>query len=194
MLRIKDLTYEIEERNLIENISFHVEKEKFVGVVGPNGSGKSTLMEYIHALLLTEGITVAYVPQEQARATCEKALMDLGKLDATKKVRVISGLHRLGSDPRLIQSSVLASPGEAKKLLFALLFENPISVLLLDEPTNHLDLPARLVLEKALENYHGALVCISHDMAFLRALCTTQWHIQMDERDQAVEILHESAW
>ena len=104
-------------------------------------------------------------------------------MDPVTKGRVLSSLTRLGSDPALIRSSVLASPGEAKKLLLSLLFEEPISVLLLDEPTNHLDLPSRLALQKALCDWEGSLVCISHDAAFLHAVCSERWHIEAESED-----------
>ncbi|MFA6681218.1 MAG: ATP-binding cassette domain-containing protein [Sphaerochaeta sp.] len=165
-----------------------------IAFTGANGSGKTTLMQHVHALIVSEGIPVAYVPQEQDKRACEKALEDLERLDPATKGRVISTLTRLGSDPQLIRSSVLASPGEAKKLLLSLLFEKSVSVLLLDEPTNHLDLPARLVLEKALGAYKGALLCISHDTAFLEAVCTTRWHIEPDPGNQGIGMLQKLPW
>ncbi|MCW4013999.1 MAG: hypothetical protein NWF07_13585, partial [Candidatus Bathyarchaeota archaeon] len=142
--------------------------------------GKSTFMRYLYSLITSQGLPVAYVPQEQEISACEQALEDLNAMDPTTKGRVLSSLTRLGSDPSLIRSSVLASPGEAKKLLLSMLFEEPISVLLLDEPTNHLDLPSRLALEKALGGWEGALVCISHDAAFLHTVCDTRWHIAVE--------------
>ena len=154
-----------------------------VAITGKNGSGKSTFMQYLRSLITSQGIPVAYVPQEQELSACEQALQDLHAMDPTTKGRVLSSLTRLGSDPALIRSSVLASPGEAKKLLLSLLFEEPISVLLLDEPTNHLDLPSRLALQKALSDWEGSLVCISHDAAFLHAVCSERWHIEAESED-----------
>ncbi|MGH0054320.1 MAG: ATP-binding cassette domain-containing protein, partial [Sphaerochaetaceae bacterium] len=98
-----------------------------IAITGANGSGKSTLIQYVHSLIVAEGIPVAYVPQEQDLASCKKALDDLDRLDPITKGRVISSLARLGSDPELIRSSRMASPGEAKKLVLSLLFENAVS-------------------------------------------------------------------
>ncbi|MCK9288171.1 MAG: ATP-binding cassette domain-containing protein [Sphaerochaetaceae bacterium] len=163
----KSLTYDVLEIGSTDRI----------GITGANGSGKSTFMQYLYSLITNDGISVTYVPQEQDRQSCESALKSLGVLDSLTKGRVISSLARLGSDPALIRSSAMASPGEAKKLWLSLLFEYPVSVLLLDEPTNHLDLQASLVLERALQDYQGALVCISHDQVFLDKICTKRLHI-----------------
>ncbi|MGE4454732.1 MAG: ATP-binding cassette domain-containing protein, partial [Sphaerochaeta sp.] len=167
------------ERTLLLN-SLEIGPMDRIAITGRNGSGKSTFMQYLHSLIASQGIPLAYVPQEQERSACFQALEDLEAMDPTTKGRVLSSLTRLGSDPDLIRSSVLASPGEAKKLLLSLLFEEPVSVLLLDEPTNHLDLPSRLALEKALGAWNGAIVCVSHDVAFLDAVCTIQWHIDKE--------------
>ncbi len=167
------------ERTLLLN-SLEIGPMDRIAITGRNGSGKSTFMQYLHSLIASQGIPLAYVPQEQERSACFQALEDLEAMDPTTKGRVLSSLTRLGSDPELIRSSVLASPGEAKKLLLSLLFEEPVSVLLLDEPTNHLDLPSRLALEKALGAWNGAIVCVSHDAAFLDAVCTIQWHIDKE--------------
>lgn len=151
-----------------------------IAVTGLNGSGKSTLMRHLFEQLSDQDLPVAYVPQEQDRSSCETCLQKLDSLDSATKGRVISSLARLGTDLHLIRSSALASPGEAKKLLLSMLFENPISILLLDEPTNHMDLPSRMALEQALATYEGALVCISHDHTFIERLCTIRWHIESD--------------
>ena len=148
-----------------------------IGITGDNGSGKSTLMRHLLSVVHDQDIPVTHVPQEQDSRSCREGLEKLDSLDASTKGRVISSLVRLGSDPQLIRSSAMASPGEAKKLLLSLLIEQPVSVLMLDEPTNHLDLPARIALEHALAEYRGALICISHDQTFLDSLCTIRWHI-----------------
>lgn len=157
--------------------ALEIEPTDRIGITGVNGSGKSTFMQYLYSVIANAGIPVTYVPQEQNRQSCENTLKALDLLDSDAKGKVISSFVRLGSDPALIQSSTIASPGEAKKLTLSLLFAQPVSVLLLDEPTNHLDLPASLVLERALQDYQGALVCISHDQAFLDKVCTKHFHI-----------------
>ena len=87
-------------------------------------------------------------------------------------------VRRLGSNPERLLSSRVPSPGESRKLLLALGLSKTPWLVIMDEPTNHMDLPSIECLEKALNDYTGALVLVSHDRVFLNNTTNIQWNIR----------------
>lgn len=148
-----------------------------VGMVGPNGSGKSTLVRW----LLTQApqdVRVLYVPQEVDEEGTRKLLERLAELSAAERGQVLSVVAQLNSEPERILEGGSLSPGEARKLIIALgMLEKP-QLLVLDEPTNHLDLHSVEALERALADFPGALLAVSHDYAFLDACCEMRWRVE----------------
>jgi ATP-binding cassette, subfamily F, member 3 len=84
------------------------------------------------------------------------------------------------------------SGGERNRLTLAKMMLRPANLLALDEPTNHLDIPAREVLERALKNFEGTLLVISHDRFFLDEVCTRLLVIEGDRIEQ--ELGNYSDW
>lgn len=83
----------------------------------------------------------------------------------------------LGLDPERVLATDEPSPGEIRKLALARGLGMGAWALVLDEPTNHLDLPSIERIETALAEYPGALVLVSHDEPFARALTATVWRL-----------------
>lgn len=176
-------------RSEAEHLSLGPERKLFVpplvvtpsqtiGIQGPNGSGKSTLLRHLVYALRQKNFRFLHLEQELDGAACLQAFQSFQALEEQEKGKVVSSVARLGSDPRLFLGSALPSPGELRKLLIAQALEDNLNLLVLDEPTNHLDLPSRLALQEAMKAFKGALICISHDEAFLKSVCTTRWVIQ----------------
>ena len=68
--------------------------------------------------------------------------------------------------------------GEQAKVRLCKVINNPSNILFLDEPTNHLDVDAKEELKRALINYEGSIVLVSHDRDFYKDIVTTVWNCE----------------
>lgn len=149
-----------------------------IAITGSNGAGKSTLLRYLVKTFQEKGISYLYLPQEFSKNELNILLWEFQNLPDEKKAKVLSGIHRLGSDPKRFSESESLSPGEGKKLYLALHLEKSPEVLLLDEPTNHLDLKSLEALETSLAKLGSALVVVSHDRRFVETLAKEEWCLE----------------
>lgn len=162
--------------------SFHLSHPELVvhpadriAIRGRNGSGKSTLAHAVHRAIAPHHAPL-FIAQELSADDLRSTRRRISDLAPDQRGRVLAIVTQLGSDPLRVLDTTSPSPGEARKLLLALgVLSNP-SVIIMDEPTNHLDLPSVTALERALTEYPGALIVVSHDSRFLDALTTSTWH------------------
>ena len=178
VLRITDYHVSFEE-SLLENISFEINTGEKVAIVGANGTGKTTLMRDIlnnnhPAIRIDEATSYASLSQLKDE-----------QLDETKTVYEV--MEHLGFKSRdhirehlwnycldeaaLKQKVGQLSGGEKNLLQIAMIANTKAELLILDEPTSHLDLYAQMALEKAISEYNGAVLMVSHDF-YLVANCT----------------------
>ena len=194
MLTIADVSKSYGTRTLFEDVSLFIARSDRYGLVGPNGAGKTTLFNLIlgeeaqdsGTIEWERGANFGFLPQESAPigdetvlqiATSGKKLVpetdDDYDIDWTLEPRakkILSGLGFRETDFEK-QAKTFSGGWVMRAHLARLLVAEP-SLLLLDEPTNHLDLEALLWFQDYLSRYPGGLVVISHDRAFLNALCT----------------------
>ena len=193
MLTIADVSKSYGARELFANVSLFIARTDRFGLVGANGAGKSTLFNLIlgqdepdTGLIEWErGADFGFLPQESAPVgenTILHIATDGQKLEPDdddwdidytlepKAKKILAGLGFREDDFEKPAKSF--SGGWVMRAHIARLLVSEPALLLLDEPTNHLDLEALIWFQTYLMNYPGGLVVISHDRAFLNALCT----------------------
>ncbi len=171
-------------KEVLKNIDFAVERGDRIAFVGKNGEGKSTLSKIIAGLIddyegekkIGHNMQISYFAQHQAdELTGDKTVFqtidDAAVGDMRSRVRNILGAFLFSGDSQDKKVKVL-SGGEKSRLALAKLILEPSNLLVLDEPTNHLDMLSKDVLKRALNNYTGAVIIVSHDREFLEGLTT----------------------
>ena len=181
VLILRDLTIGYPTKTMVHDISLQINKGDRVAVIGQNGIGKSTLLKTVMKELKPKKGSIKY------GASLDIGYYDqeLQGLDPTKTViDTVWDRHKTmpEKDVRSILASFLftakdidktvgqLSGGQKARLTLTVLSLEHNNFLLMDEPTNHLDLEAKEVLEKALQDFDGTLLFVSHDRYFINQL------------------------
>lgn len=177
VLRVEGLSKSF-GRVLFQNLSFQILRGQRWAILGPNGSGKTTLLKCLLGELapdsgqveLGHGVHVGYFDQHGVQLPEDEILVDAirppwGQMEAQERRDLLARFGITGD--RALQPVRCLSGGERNRACLARLAALGANLLVLDEPTNHLDLWARQSLEKALQEFPGTVIFVSHDRYFI---------------------------
>ncbi|MCZ2132696.1 MAG: ABC-F family ATP-binding cassette domain-containing protein [Bacteroidetes bacterium] len=169
------------DKTVLHGIDFELGRGDRAAFVGKNGEGKTTFSKilagteiYDGQLVIGHNVVIGYYAQHQAESldgnsTVFEIIDNAATGDMRTRIRSLLGAFLFSGDDVYKKVKIL-SGGEKSRLALAKLLLQPSNLLILDEPTNHLDMRAKDVLKRALLNYDGSLVVVSHDREFLQGL------------------------
>lgn len=168
-------------------LNFVVERGQKIAIKGVNGLGKSTLLKTMLGVIKPFGGEVeldyyaepAYFEQEHVGGS-KTALQELWEsYPSMTNAEVRGALAKCGLTTQHIESQVkVLSGGENAKLRLCKLMLTPMNLLVLDEPTNHLDVEAKEELQRAIADFKGTVILVSHDPSFYEGFVTDIWNLE----------------
>ena len=171
-------------RNVLDNLELTLENGDRLVVAGRNGAGKSTLLriianqdkDFTGEIIPGAGVQIGYFSQDNAetikgKETILEYLEARAPLELIPKLRDMLGAFLFRGDD-VYKSLDVLSGGEKSRIALLQLLLSPVNLLILDEPTNHLDIHSKDVLLKALQDFGGTVVFVSHDRGFIEQLAT----------------------
>ncbi len=200
-LQVKDITYSIDSKLIVEGVSLEVEEGSFVGLVGPNGCGKSTLLKNIYKV---------YKPDRGAAYIDGKCIADMSSRDTAREMSVmqqennvefdmtvydmvmlgryahqkmfgndklkerqivLDGIKEVGLEGYEERSFLSLSGGEKQRTLVARALVQQADLIILDEPTNHLDIGYQYQIMNILKRQNLTVFSSIHDLNVASCYC-----------------------
>ena len=180
-VQAKSICKNYDELEVLKNVNLEIVKGEKIAFVGKNGEGKTTLAKILVNEILFEGelnlghmVNIGYYAQNQTEfldnnKSVLQCIQDAADADTSSQVRDILGSFLFSNDDVDKKIKVLSGGERARVALCKLLLE-PKNLLIMDEPTNHLDMISKDILKRALQDYDGTLIIVSHDRDFLDGL------------------------
>ncbi len=196
VLRVEHLSKSFPGKPLFENLSFDILRGEKWGILGPNGCGKTTLLRCllgeleldVGRVIFGSGVKAGYFDQMLSYFDPDVQVLDAVRPTHKEFVEQQRRdlLARFGVTGDMVFQKVGSlSGGERNRTALARLSASDANFLILDEPTNHLDLWARGALEKALRNFDGSVLFVSHDRYFLNQVANKLLIVEPGRSDTA---------
>ena len=183
VLHIENLSKAYPGNPLFSDVTLDIRRGERVAVIGNNGTGKTTLLKILTGLEKADSgsfrtgtnVKIGYYDQEHQVLHQEKTLFEeisdaYPAMDNTRIRNTLAAFLFYGDD--VFKPVSALSGGERGRLSLAMLMLSNANFLVLDEPTNHLDATSKEILEKALNEYEGTLLYVSHDRYFINQTAT----------------------
>ncbi len=184
VLVLQDASKNYGEKEVLRGVSLTVQRGEKIALVGVNGAGKSTLSRILGrveeptsgSLRVGHNVNIAYYSQESSQnldysRTVWETVSSKSAAWNEREKRNLLGAFLFGGDS-IHKSVAVLSGGEKSRLALLKLMLEDANVLVLDEPTNHLDMRTKDLFQRALLEFDGTLVIVSHDRYFLDNLAT----------------------
>jgi macrolide transport system ATP-binding/permease protein len=184
------LTLQIEDRILLNEVSFQLPLGKKIAITGVNGIGKSTLLQHIATngpgLSLSPKAEIGYFNPMSYQLSSNETVLEFVKNRSEYKEgflrTILHSMQFVGTD--ILKKVNVLSGGELIRLQLCQLFLGEYNILLLDEPTNFLDIYAIEALERFIVAYKGTIIFISHDQTFINNVADVQYRIHERNMNQ----------
>jgi iron complex transport system ATP-binding protein len=200
-LQIEGLTFSYGEKDAVEDVSIHVNKGEFVGLIGPNGSGKSTVLKNLYRALTPDSGTVTLDGENLLTMSHKKSALKLGVVGQENDVPfdflveeivamgrsphkklfdidnehdkhiVHHALEHLGMEGMAKRNYLHLSGGEKQRVIIARVIAQETDFLLLDEPTNHLDISYQLQIFDFVKRLGVTVLSAIHDLNMASLYC-----------------------
>ena len=173
---------------LTNPVDIQLERGRKVALRGVNGLGKTTLLKTLLGIIkpisgsieLGEFVSPGYFEQESAQGNSRTAIEEIWEqYPGMTEFEVRAALAACGlTNEHIISQMMVLSGGEAAKVRLCKVMQQPVNLLVLDEPTNHLDVDAKAELKRALKEYKGAVLLVSHEPEFYEDWVDSIWNIE----------------
>ena len=183
VLSVERLSKSFPPQTLFTDVSFQIRRGEHVAVIGDNGTGKTTLLKILNqveqadsgSFTLGTNVHIGYYDQEHHVLHMEKTIFeeisdDYPTLTNTQIRNMLAAFLFTGDD--VFKRVGDLSGGERGRVSLAKLMLSEANFLILDEPTNHLDIASKEILERALNDYTGTVLYVSHDRYFINQTAT----------------------
>jgi ATP-binding cassette subfamily F protein uup len=177
MIKLTDLTKYYGDKKVFEQLNFELRGKEKIWLYGPNGAGKSTLVKMVMGfetptsgeITIGNNVTIGYFSQTQHSFNQDSTLLnEFCTVTGTFFGDAFGYLKKFLFEKEDLQKRIFQlSPGERARFAFSIFAKKNYDLLILDEPDNHLDIETKEVIEKALREFNGAVLLISHDRYFV---------------------------
>ncbi len=183
VLSVENLSKSFGSQTLFKNICFEIKRGEHIAIIGDNGTGKTTLLKILNEVVAADmgsfrigsKVRIGYYDQEHHVLHMNKTIFEeisdeYPTLTNTQIRNTLAAFLFTGDDVYKLIGDL--SGGERGRVSLAKLMLSEANFLILDEPTNHLDISSKEILEKALNEYTGTVLYVSHDRYFINQTAT----------------------
>jgi ATPase subunit of ABC transporter with duplicated ATPase domains len=173
---------------LTKPLNLYMERGQKIALVGANGLGKSTLLKSLLGQIkpisgevhLGDYQYIGYFEQEDRGNNTNTCIEEVWQeFPGYTQYQIRAALAKCGLTTKQLESQIrVLSGGEAAKVRLCKIINNETNILILDEPTNHLDVDAKDELKRALKEYKGTILLVSHEPEFYRDIITETWNCE----------------